>query len=158
MRKRYCLIALFLTFFFFGCDDINFGVQEVYNTYLLLEGVTDDDITVMCKCEKLNVPDFIQCEERDSNTMGNFIKSYNLSTSDSYRFFYIPHNLQIKDHKNIKIFFTVNVNGSLYEVSMDIPTLNTQSNDGKDKVNFMLNTENGNIIPAVFTWDLHETI
>ena len=158
MKKIYCLITLFLTFFFFGCDDVNFGLQEVYNTYLLLEGVKDSDITVMCKSEKLNVPDFIQCEERDSDTMGNFIKSYDLSRSDSYRFFYIPHNFQVTDHKNIKIYFTVNVNGSSYDASLDIPTLNTQSKDGKDKVKFMLNVEDGNTIPAVFTWDLHMTI
>lgn len=158
MKKRFLLIALFLSFFFFGCDDINFGLQEVYNTYLILEGVTAPDITVMCKCEKLNVPDFIQCEECNLDTMGNFTKNYNLSSSDSYIFFYVPHKWQIEDHKNIKIYFTVNVNGALYEASLDIPTLNTQSKDGKDKVNFMLNAENGNTIPAVFTWDLHMTI
>jgi hypothetical protein len=158
MKKKYCLIILFLTFFLFGCDDINFGIQEVYNTYLLLEGVTDSDITVMCKCEKLNIPDFTQCEEKDSDTMSNFTKTYNLSGSNSYRFFYVPHNWQIKDHKNLKIFFTVTVNGVLYETSLDIPTLSTQTEDGKDKVNFMLYAENGNPIPAVFTWDLHETI
>ncbi len=158
MRNRYCLITLFLTFFFFGCDDINFGLQEVYNTYLVLEDVNDSNITVMCKCEKLNIPDFIQCEERDSEEMCNFINDYNLSGSDSYRFFYVPHNLQITDHKNITIFFTVNVNGVIYEASQDIPTLSSKSKDGKDKVNFMLNSDNGNTIPAVFTWDLHMTI
>lgn len=155
-RKKSSLIFVFLTFLFFGCDDINFGLQEVYNTYLILDGVKDSDITVMCKCEKLNVPDFTQCEERNSDSMINFVKYYNLSSGDSYRFFYIPHNWQIKDHKNLNICFSVDVNGVLYEASLDIPTLNTKT--GEDKVNFMLRTENGNTIPAVFTWELHMTI
>ena len=84
------------------------------------------------------------------------VKYYNLSSGDSYRFFYIPHNWQIKDHKNLNICFSVDVNRVLYEASLDIPTLNTKT--GQDKVNFMLGTENGNTIPAVFTWDLHMTI
>lgn len=88
--------------------------------------------------------------------MASFIKWYSLSNSDSNRFFYIPHNFQIKDHKNLSIFFTVDVNGVLYKASLDIPTLSTETEI--NKVKFILSTENGNTIPAVFTWELHMTI
>ena len=158
MKKRYLLIVIFLSFFFFGCDDINFGVQEVHGTYLILDGVRDSNLTIYYECEKLNFYTSEKSKEEDPDTVFAIIRTYNLNNSDSYRFFYIPHGHQIEDHKNIEVFFRVDVDGILYEASFHIPSLNTPEKTGLGKVDFLLKDNQGNAIPAIFTWEFHQTI
>ena len=64
MKKAYIFLVLLLPFLFAGCkDDFNFGVQNVFDIYLILEGVTESDITVFCESEKLYVYQDKECKD-----------------------------------------------------------------------------------------------
>ncbi len=159
MKKRFLLLALLLPFIFTGCDDINFGVQWVDDSYLILEDVDSLDITVTCESEKLNIYENTECKEiTDEGTYDSFKEYGFINDNNPYKLFYITSGEQIHDHKNVTIFFKVTINNEIYTAEVTIPTLNTHSVNNIDSKSFDLKTDNGKKISAVFTFDLHMTI
>ena len=159
MKKRFLFLALLLPFIFTGCDDINFGVQWVDDSYLILEDVDSLDITVNCESEKLNIYENTECTNITAEGMLNYVRGYGIiSGNKSYKIFDVHSIDYIHDHKNVTIFFTVNVDGEIYKGKLNIPTLKSNSGNRIDWVRFDLKTDNGKKISAVFTFDLHMTI
>ena len=159
MKKRFLFLALLLPFIFTGCDDINFGVQRVDNVYLILEGVDSLDITVTCESEKLNIYENTECKDiTDEGTHDSFKEYGFINDNNPYKLFYITSGEQIHDHKNVTIFFTVKVDGEIYERKLNIPTLNTHSRNYIDGKRFELETDSGKVLPAIFTFTLNMSI
>ena len=159
MKKVFLFLALLLPFIFTGCDDINFGVQWVDDSYLILEDVDSLDITVTCESEKLNIYENTECTNITDERMLNYVREYGIiSGNKSYKIFDVDSIDYIHDHKNVTIFFTVNVDGENYKSKLNIPTLKSNSGNRIDWVRFDLKTDNGKKISAVFTFDLHMTI
>ena len=159
MKKRFLFVALLLPFIFTGCDDINFGVQWVDDSYLILEDVDSLDITVTCESEKLNIYENTECTNITDERMLNYVREYGIiSGNKSYKIFDVHSIDYIHDHKNVTIFFKVTINNEIYTAEVTIPTLNTHSVNNIDSKSFDLKTDNGKKISAVFTFDLHMTI
>ena len=157
MKKKFFLIVLLVAVWLCGCDDINFGVQELYNTYLILENVEDKNITVSCKSEKLNIPELVECEEVTSEKIIEYLKKKEILQSDnSFKIFYVPRSGQIKDHKKVSLYFEVVIDKMFYKKELRIRTLNTKKGCGLECINFYLTDDY--TLPAKFTFDLHITI
>ena len=63
MKKRILfLLTVLVLFLFFGCDG-NFGVQEIFGTYLIIKNPNNSKIMVQCKSEKLKIPSLSTCSE-----------------------------------------------------------------------------------------------
>ena len=157
MKKKFFLIVLLVAVWVCGCDDINFGVQELYNTYLILENVEDKNITVSCKSEKLNIPELVECEEVTSEKIIEYFKEQEVLKNDAnFRFFYVPHTRIIHDHKNVLLYFEILMDDIIYKTELKIRTLNEKRKNTLEWVNFNLTEKiNNNSIPAIFTFDLH---
>ena len=159
MKKRFLFLALLLPFIFTGCDDINFGVQRVDNVCLILEGVDSLDITVTCESEKLNIYENTQCTDITDERMLNYVREYGIiSGNKSYKIFDVHSIDYIHDHKNVTIFFKVNVAGEIYKRKLNIPTLKSNSGNRIDCVRFELNTDSGKVLSAIFTFTLNMSI
>ena len=159
MKKVFLFLALLLPFIFTGCDDINFGLQELYNTYLIFDGEEKDEVSVFCKSEKLIGPFQKECEEiTEENIIVVLQNNELIEEGTSPKIFYVPHNQRIMDHKKVDLFFKVTMNNEIYTAEVTIPTLNTHSVNNIDSKSFDLKTDNGKKISAVFTFDLHMTI
>ncbi len=78
MKKRFLFLALLLPFIFTGCDDINFGVQWVDDSYFILEDVDSLDITVTCESEKLNIYENTECTNITDERMLNYVREYGI--------------------------------------------------------------------------------
>ena len=159
MKKRFLFLALLLPFIFTGCDDINFGVQWVDDSYLILEDVDSLDITVTCESEKLNIYENTQCTDITDERMLNYVREYGIiSGNKSYKIFDVHSIDYIHDHKNVTIFFKVNVAGEIYKRKLNIPTLKSNSGNRIDCVRFELNTDSGKVLSAIFTFTLNMSI
>lgn len=159
MKKRFLFLALLLPFIFTGCDDINFGVQWVDDSYLILEDVDSLDITVTCESEKLNIYENTKCTNITDERMLNYVREYRIiSGNKSYKIFDVHSIDYIHDHKNVTIFFTVNVDGEIYKRKLNIPTLKSNSGNRIDCVRFKLNTDSGKVLSAIFTFTLNMSI
>lgn len=159
MKKIFLFLALLLPFIFTGCDDINFGLQELYSTYLIFDGEEKDEVSVFCKSEKLKISEMKECTEITDENIIVVLKQNNLIVDGtSPKVFYVPHNQMIKDHKKVDLFFKVTINNEIYTGEVTIPTLNTHSVNYIDGISFDLNTDTGKKLPVIFTFDLHMTI
>lgn len=159
MKKRFLFLALLLPFIFTGCDDINFGVQWVDDSYLILEDVDSLDITVTCESEKLNIYENTECKEiTDEGTYDSFKEYGFINDNNPYKVFYITSGEQIHDHKNVTIFFKVTMNNEIYTAEVTIPTLNTHSGNYIDDKRFKLKTDSGKVLSAIFTFTLNMSI
>lgn len=159
MKKVFLFLALLLPFIFTGCDDINFGLQELYNTYLIFDGEEKDEVSVFCKSEKLKISEMKECTEITDENIIVVLKQNDLIVDGtSPKVFYVPHNQRIMDHKKVDLFFKVTINNEIYTAEVTIPTLNTHSVNNIDSKSFDLKTDNEKKISAVFTFDLHMTI
>ena len=159
MKKRFLLLALLLPFIFTGCDDINFGVQWVDDSYLILEDVDSLDITVTCESEKLNIYENTECTNITDERMLNYVREYGIiSGNKSYKIFDVHSIDYIHDHKNVTIFFTVNVDGEIYKRKLNIPTLKSNSGNRIDWERFELKTDSGKVLSAIFTFTLNMSI
>ena len=159
MKKVFLFLALLLPFIFTGCDDINFGVQWVDDSYLILEDVDSLDITVTCESEKLNIYENTKCTNITDERMLNYVREYGIiSGNKSYKIFDVHSIDYIHDHKNVTIFFTVNVDGETYKRKLNIRTLKSNSGNRIDCVRFELNTDSGKVLSAIFTFTLNMSI
>ena len=159
MKKVFLFLALLLPFIFTGCDDINFGVQWVDDSYLILEDVDSLDITVTCESEKLNIYENTKCTNITDERMLNYVREYGIiSGNKSYKIFDVHSIDYIHDHKNVTIFFTVNVDGEIYKRKLNIRTLKSNSGNRIDCVRFELNTDSGKVLSAIFTFTLNMSI
>ena len=114
MKKVFLFLALLLPFIFTGCDDINFGLQELYNTYLIFDGEEKDEVSVFCKSEKLKISEMKECKEiTDENIIGVLKQNDLIVDGTSPKIFYVPHNQRIMDHKKVDLFFKVTINQCL---------------------------------------------
>ena len=148
-----------LPFIFTGCDDINFGVQWVDDSYLILEDVDSLDITVTCESEKLNIYENTKCTNITDERMLNYVREYGIiSGNKSYKIFDVHSIDYIHDHKNVTIFFTVNVDGEIYKRKLNIPTLKSNSGNRIDWERFELKTDSGKVLSAIFTFTLNMSI
>lgn len=152
MKKRiYFLMIVLVSLFFSSCEFM--CVKNVYNTYLIFEDIMTSDIKVFCKSEKLEVVHLTECELITDSEKLLFLKNNNLISNDSSKIFYIPTGSPISDHTDVNIFFEVYVNEELYTGELYMKTLNTKKN-GIDKVPVKLESQNGEILLAEFTFDL----
>lgn len=152
MKKRiYFLMMVLVSLFFCSCEFM--CVKNVYNTYLIFEDIMTSDIKVFCKSEKLEVVQVTECELITDSEKLLFLKNNNLISNDSSKIFYIPTGSPISDHTDVNIFFEVYVNEELYTGELYMKTLNTKKN-GIDKVPVKLESQNGEILLAEFTFDL----
>ena len=159
MKKRFLFLALLLPFIFTGCDDINFGVQWVDDSYLILEDVDSLDITVNCESEKLNIYENTECTNITDEGKLNYVRGYGIiSGNKSYKIFDVHSIDYIHDHKNVTIFFTVNVDGEIYKSTLTIPTLKSNSGNRIDWERFELKTDSGKVLSAIFTFTLNMSI
>lgn len=152
MKKRiYFLMMVLVSLFFFSCEFM--CVKNVYNTYLIFEDIMTSDIKVFCKSEKLEVVQVTECELVTDSEKLLFLKNNNLISNDSSKIFYIPTGSPISDHTDVNIFFEVYIDEELYTGELYMKTLNTKKN-GIDKVPVKLESQNGEILLAEFTFDL----
>lgn len=152
MKKRiYFLMMVLVSLFFCSCEFM--CVKNVYNTYLIFEDIMTSDIKVFCKSEKLEVVQVTECELITDSEKLLFLKNNNLISNDSSKIFYIPTGSPISDHTDVNIFFEVYIDEELYTGELYMKTLNTKKN-GIDKVPVKLESQNGEILLAEFTFDL----
>lgn len=152
MKKRiYFLMMVLVLLFFCSCEFM--CVKNVYNTYLIFEDIMSSDVKVFCKSEKLELSHLTECELITDSEKLLFLKNNNLISNDSSKIFYIPTGSPISDHTDVNIFFEVYVNEELYTGELYMKTLNTKKN-GIDKVPVKLESQNGEILLAEFTFDL----
>lgn len=152
MKKRiYFLMMVLVSLFFCSCEFM--CVKNVYNTYLIFEDIMTSDIKVFCKSEKLEVVHLTECELITDSEKLLFLKNNNLISNDSSKIFYIPTGSPISDHTDVNIFFEVYIDEELYTGELYMKTLNTKKN-GIDKVPVKLESQNGEILLAEFTFDL----
>ena len=151
MKKRFLFPMLLLPFLFLGCEFM--CVKEVRDTYLLIDDVDTSDIRVFCESEKLEVIKSTECELITDSEKLLFLKNNNLISNDSSKIFYIPTGSPISDHTDVNIFFEVYIDEELYTGELYMKTLNTKKN-GIDKVPVKLESQNGEILLAEFTFDL----
>ena len=152
MKKRiYFLMMVLVSLFFCSCEFM--CVKNVYSTYLIFEDIMSSDVKVFCKSEKLEVVQLTECELITDSEKLLFLKNNNLISNDSSKIFYIPTGSPISDHTDVNIFFEVYVNEELYTGELYMKTLNTKKN-GIDKVPVKLESQNGEILLAEFTFDL----
>ena len=152
MKKRILLpMMVLVSLFFCSCEFM--CVKNVYSTYLIFEDIMTSDIKVFCKSEKLEVVQVTECELVTNYEKITFLKNNNLISNDSSKIFYIPTGSPISDHTDVNIFFEVYVNEELYTGELYMKTLNTKKN-GIDKVPVKLESQNGEILLAEFTFDL----
>lgn len=144
-------MMVLVSLFFCSCEFM--CVKNVYNTYLIFEDIMTSDIKVFCKSEKLEVVQVTECELITDSEKLLFLKNNNLISNDSSKIFYIPTGSPISDHTDVNIFFEVYVNEELYIGELYMKTLNTKKN-GIDKVPVKLESQNGEILLAEFTFDL----
>lgn len=152
MKKRILLPMMVLVLLFF-CSCEFMCVKNVYNTYLIFEDIMTSDIKVFCKSEKLELSHLTECELVTDSEKLLFLKNNNLISNDSSKIFYIPTGSPISDHTDVNIFFEVYVNEELYTGELYMKTLSTKKN-GIDKVPVKLESQNGEILLAEFTFDL----
>ena len=152
MKKRILLPMMVLVLLFF-CSCEFMCVKNVYNTYLIFEDIMTSDIKVFCKSEKLEVVQVTECELITDSEKLLFLKNNNLISNDSSKIFYIPTGSPISDHTDVNIFFEVYIDEELYTGELYMKTLNTKKND-IDKVPVKLESQNGEILLAEFTFDL----
>ena len=152
MKKRILLPMMVLVLLFF-CSCEFMCVKNVYSTYLIFEDIMTSDIKVFCKSEKLEVVQVTECELVTNYEKITFLKNNNLISNDSSKIFYIPTGSPISDHTDVNIFFEVYVNEELYTGELYMKTLNTKKN-GIDKVPVKLESQNGEVLLAEFTFDL----
>mgnify|MGYP003294827923 CR=1 FL=1 len=160
MKKIVLFLALFLPLLFASCD-VNFGLQSVNNVYLIIEGVTDSNISVFCESEKLHFSKKTECREIISEIAYNsFVKDGLINDNYPNKLFHIISNRYeyFDDHKNVVVSFTVNISGEIYKGVLNIPTLRTKSGKHIDSVRFELKADSGKVIPAVFTFHLDMSI
>lgn len=152
MKKRiYFLMMVLVSLFFCSCEFM--CVKNVYSTYLIFEDIMSSDVKVFCKSEKLELSHLTECELITDSEKLLFLKNNNLISNDSSKIFYIPTGSPISDHTDVNIFFEVYVNEELYTGELYMKTLNTKKN-GIDKVPVKLESQNGEILLAEFTFDL----
>ena len=152
MKKRiYYLMMVLVSLFFCSCEFM--CVKNVYNTYLIFEDIMTSDIKVFCKSEKLELSHLTECELITDSEKLLFLKNNNLISNDSSKIFYIPTGSPISDHTDVNIFFEVYIDEELYTGELYMKTLNTKKN-GIDKVPVKLESQNGEILLAEFTFDL----
>lgn len=152
MKKRILLpMMVLVSLFFCSCEFM--CVKNVYNTYLIFEDIMTSDIKVFCKSEKLEVVQVTECELVTDSEKLLFLKNNNLVSNDSSKIFYIPTGSPISDHTDVNIFFEVYIDEELYTGELYMKTLNTKKN-GIDKVPVKLESQNGEILLAEFTFDL----
>ena len=152
MKKRILLPMMVLVLLFF-CSCEFMCVKNVYNTYLIFEDIMTSDVKVFCKSEKLEVVQVTECELITDSEKLLFLKNNNLISNDSSKIFYIPTGSPISDHTDVNIFFEVYIDEELYTGELYMKTLNTKKND-IDKVPVKLESQNGEILLAEFTFDL----
>ena len=152
MQKRILLPMMVLVLLFF-CSCEFMCVKNVYSTYLIFEDIMTSDIKVFCKSEKLEVVQVTECELITDSEKLLFLKNNNLISNDSSKIFYIPTGSPISDHTDVNIFFEVYIDEELYTGELYMKTLNTKKND-IDKVPVKLESQNGEILLAEFTFDL----
>ena len=152
MQKRILLPMMVLVLLFF-CSCEFMCVKNVYNTYLIFEDIMTSDVKVFCKSEKLEVVQVTECELITDSEKLLFLKNNNLISNDSSKIFYIPTGSPISDHTDVNIFFEVYIDEELYIGELYMKTLNTKKN-GIDKVPVKLESQNGEILLAEFTFDL----
>lgn len=152
MKKRILLPMMVLVLLFF-CSCEFMCVKNVYSTYLIFEDIMTSDIKVFCKSEKLEVVQVTECELVTDSEKLLFLKNNNLVSNDSSKIFYIPTGSPISDHTDVNIFFEVYIDEELYTGELYMKTLNTKKN-GIDKVPVKLESQNGEILLAEFTFDL----
>lgn len=150
-KKIYFLMMVLVSLFFCSCEFM--CVKNVYSTYLIFEDIMSSDVKVFCKSEKLEVVQLTECELITDSEKLLFLKNNNLISNDSSKIFYIPTGSPISDHTDVNIFFEVYVNEELYTGELYMKTLNTKKN-GIDKVPVKLESQNGEILLAEFTFDL----
>ena len=152
MKKRFLLpMMVLVSLFFCSCEFM--CVKNVYNSYLIFEDIMTSDIKVFCKSEKLEVVQVTECELITDSEKLLFLKNNNLISNDSSKIFYIPTGSPISDHTDVNIFFEVYIDEELYIGELYMKTLNTKKN-GIDKVPVKLESQNGEILLAEFTFDL----
>ena len=140
-----------VSLFFCSCEFM--CVKNVYNTYLIFEDIMSSDVKVFCKSEKLELSHLTECELITDSEKLLFLKNNNLISNDSSKIFYIPAGSPISDHTDVNIFFEVYIDEELYTGELYMKTLNTKKN-GIDKVPVKLESQNGEILLAEFTFDL----
>ena len=152
MQKRiYFLMMVLVSLFFCSCEFM--CVKNVYSTYLIFEDIMSSDVKVFCKSEKLELSHLTECELITDSEKLLFLKNNNLISNDSSKIFYIPTGSPISDHTDVNIFFEVYIDEELYTGELYMKTLNTKKN-GIDKVPVKLESQNGEILLAEFTFDL----
>ena len=107
MKKRILfLLTVLVLFLFFGCDG-NFGVQEIFGTYLIIKNPNNSKIMVQCKSEKLKIPSLRTCSEVTDEEIFQWVKDEKLVNNDeSFNVFRIPIGGSVfNDTRNVNIYF-----------------------------------------------------
>lgn len=157
MKKRYLFVALLLPFIFSGCDG-NFGLQEIWGTYLVINNTGTCEVKLSCKSEKLRISALKECTDV-TEEMIDWVNGYNLADSnEGYKVFRIPlGNSVIYDSKNVSVYFEANVNGETYTAELNIPALEANKSY-LTKESVVLKNEKGDHLVSVFTYTLHRSI
>ena len=158
MKKRYLLIVIFLSFFFFGCDG-NFGVKSLNSTYLVIKDVGDSDIELFCEAEKIWIPTLMKCEETTSEKTIEWIaREKNIENTGNIKVFEIPTYRNINDRNNIDIYFEANINMEKYTGNLFIKSLQEDSGGTLFSDAVVLKSAKSKELSAIFCYQFWRSI
>lgn len=116
MKRKLCLIIALVAatvLLFTGCDLYDFGIKNLYETYLILD--TDENIEkVSCRSEKLKMPNLEECKIVTKKERIDYLKQY-VSVGDDSVVFYVPAYSILDEYKNIQIYFETKIGEDLYD-------------------------------------------
>ena len=159
MKKRFLFPMLLLASLFLCSCDGNFGVQEIFGTYLIIKNPNNSKIMVQCKSEKLKIPSLSTCSEVTDEEIFQWVKDEKLVNNDeSFNVFRIPIGGSVfNDTKNIRIYFQAEVENQMYIAELNINELQANM-PYLTKESVLLENSNGDILDSVFTYCLHTSI
>ena len=159
MQKRILFLLTVLVLFLFFCCDGNFGVQEIFGTYLIIKNPNNSKIMVQCKSEKLKIPSLRTCTEVTDEEIFQWVKDEKLVNNDeSFNVFRIPIGGSVfNDTRNVNIYFQVEVENEIYTEELNINELQANM-PCLTKESVLLENSNGDILDSVFTYCLHRSI
>ena len=159
MKRNYLICVLIvvvsLPFFFCGCDE--WGLKEIFSTFLVINIDKDSDVKLFCKSEKLKILSLRECEKVTDEDILDWARNNELISDENFNIFDIPSYMQIDSSKNVSIYLEAYVDGEKYTGGLHIGAL--QTNGYKlNKENVVLKSENGKKLISIFTYNFHVTI
>ena len=157
MDRKNLFIVFLIPFLFFGCDG-NFGVLNLFCTYLVINDIENSEVKLYCESEKIGISSLRECEEDTDEKTIDWLGTKELVDDNDFRVFWVPSIYDIKDRNKIDIYFKAEVNHERYEANLYIRRLQEDSNCYLFEEPVTLKTTSGKTLDAVFCYSFWRTI